>query len=150
MRRAATYIVFVLLVVGSGSLMGIMNLPGEWYQSLQKPSFNPPAWIFGPVWTVLYVMIGVAGARIWLKAPRSTPMALWLAQMILNLIWTPAFFGLHSPGFGLIVILPLLVLIFVFIAKAAAVDRAASLLFWPYALWVSFATLLNLSLFVLN
>ncbi|MDQ0455345.1 TspO/MBR family protein [Rhizobium paknamense] len=150
MRRAVPYAVFILVVVGLGSLMGLLNLPGEWYQSLQKPSFNPPAWIFGPVWTALYVMIGIAGARIWLLKPRSTPMALWLAQMVLNLLWTPAFFGLHSPGFGLVVIVPLLALILGFIVKAWPMDRLASVLFWPYAAWVSFASLLNLSLFLLN
>lgn len=84
MKNLTVYIVFVVAVVAVGALIGVNNVPGEWYQSLQKPFFNPPNWIFGPVWTTLYVMIGVAGARTWIRKPMGTRMRLWFTQMVLN------------------------------------------------------------------
>lgn len=150
MRSFLVHLAFILFTLGFGLLSGLANLPDEWYQSLDKPPFNPPAYVFGPVWTTLYVLIAIAGARIWLKAPASAAMQLWFGQMIFNLLWSPSFFGLQSPALGLAVILPLLALIAAFIAKAREIDRPASLLFVPYAAWVGFASLLNLSLFILN
>ena len=150
MKKILTYLAFIVLVTGIGALIGIMNIPGEWYQSLAKPSFNPPNWIFGPVWTTLYVLIGIAGARTWLVEGLSLRMKIWLAQMALNFLWSPAFFGLHSTGLGLVVILPMLAAIIAFIATSWRTDRVSALLFLPYLAWVGFATLLNLSLFILN
>lgn len=150
MRNVIVYSVFIVLVTGMGLLSGLTNIPGEWYQSLQKPWFNPPAWVFGPAWTVLYVLIGLAGARIWLKAPSSVAMQIWFAQWALNLLWSPFFFGLESPALGLAVILPMLAMILVFIVKARRIDQMAALLFVPYAGWVAFATVLNVAIFMLN
>lgn len=150
MKKLLIHLLFILLVVGLGALIGVANLPGGWYQSLAKPPFNPPNWIFGPVWTTLYVLIGLAGARAWLMAPASARTQLWFGQMALNFLWTPAFFGAESTLLGLIVILPLLVAILAFIRISWTTDRIGALLFFPYALWVGFATLLNLSLFLLN
>lgn len=150
MKKLLIHLLFILLVVGLGALIGVANLPGGWYQSLAKPPFNPPNWIFGPVWTTLYVLIGLAGARAWLMAPASARTQLWFGQMALNFLWTPAFFGAESTLLGLIVILPLLVAILAFIRISWTTDRIDALLFVPYALWVGFATLLNLSLFLLN
>ncbi len=150
MRKILTHIVFIALVVGLGIVSGLSNMPGDWYQSLQKPFFNPPGWVFAPVWTVLYILIGIAGARVWEKAPASAAMQLWFGQMIFNFLWSPAFFGLQSPAMGLLVIVPLLGLILAFIWQAHPLDRPASLLFLPYAAWVGFATLLNASLVLLN
>ncbi len=150
MRSLLIHLVFIVVTLGFGLLSGLANLPDEWYQSLDKPPFNPPAYVFGPVWTTLYVLIAIAGARMWLRAPASAAMQLWFGQMIFNLLWSPSFFGLQSPALGLVVILPLLGLIVAFIAKAWDIDRPSGLLFIPYAAWVGFASLLNLSLFVLN
>ncbi|RWX76755.1 tryptophan-rich sensory protein [Neorhizobium lilium] len=149
-RRILTHLVFIVGVVALGSLIGIFNIPGEWYQSLQKPPFNPPNWIFGPVWTALYVLIGMAGARTWITARTSARMTIWFVQMVLNFLWSPAFFGFEKPALGLVVIVPLLIAILAFIRASWPFDRIAAWLFVPYALWVAFATLLNTSIVVLN
>lgn len=150
MSKILSYILFIGFVVGAGLLSGLTNMPGEWYQSLEKPFFNPPSWLFGPVWTTLYVMIGVAGARIWQRAPKSAAMQLWFAQMALNLMWSPAFFGLQNPELALVVIAGMLLTIIAFMVKARPIDRLSTLLFVPYLAWVSFASVLNLSIAWLN
>ena len=81
--------VFLLVVIGVGALIGTQSTPGAWYEGLAKPPFNPPNWIFGPVWFALYVMIAVAGWRIWMIEPRSGAMKIWFAQMALNWAWSP-------------------------------------------------------------
>lgn len=141
---------FVLLTVGGGLLIGLLTLPGEWYASLQKPWFNPPDWLFGPVWTLLYVLIAIAGWRCWAVDRHGRAMAIWFAQLALNFLWSPIFFGAKLPSAALVVILLLLVAIAAFIAVVWQKDRSAGLLFVPYALWVAFATLLNLSIVWLN
>ncbi len=150
MSKILSYILFIGFVVGAGLLAGLTNMPGEWFQSLEKPFFNPPSWLFGPVWTTLYVLIGVAGARIWQRAPKSAAMQLWFAQMAFNLMWSPAFFGLQNPELGLVVIVGMLVTIIAFMVKARLIDRISTLLFVPYLAWVSFAGILNLSIAWLN
>lgn len=150
MSKILSYILFIGLVVGAGLLAGLTNTPGDWYQSLQKPFFNPPPWLFGPVWTTLYVLIGVAGARIWQRAPKSAAMQLWFAQMAFNLMWSPAFFGLQNPELALAVIAGMLVTIITFMVKARPIDRISTLLFAPYLAWVAFASLLNFSIVWLN
>lgn len=131
--------------------MGAANLPGAWYAGLQKPSLNPPNWIFGPTWTVLYVMIAVAGWRTYLQDKvTALPMQLWFAQMALNFMWSPTVFTLHSLAWGLAVILTMLVVIITFIVVQWLENRLAALLFIPYAAWVAFASLLNYYLFRLN
>ncbi|MGG2477542.1 TspO/MBR family protein, partial [Rhizobium sp. BR5] len=92
-------------------LIGVNNVPGEWYQSLQKPFFNPPNWIFGPVWTTLYVLIGIAGARTWISKLMGTRMRLWFTQMVLNFLWSPIFFGMQSPTGALVIIIPMFICI---------------------------------------
>ncbi len=150
MSKILSYILFIGFVVGAGLLSGLTNMPGEWYQSLEKPFFNPPSWLFGPVWTTLYVLIGVAGARIWQRAPKSAAMQLWFAQMAFNLMWSPAFFGLQNPELALAVIVGMLMTIIAFMIKARPIDGISSLLFVPYLAWVTFAGILNLSLAWLN
>lgn len=150
MKKILIYILFIVVVVALGALIGVANVPGDWYQSLNKPPFNPPNWIFGPVWTTLYVLIGVAGARTWLAAPSSSRMQIWFGQMALNFLWSPAFFGMESTLLGLIAIIPMLLLIIIFIQRSWKPDRISALLFLPYLAWVGFATLLNVSLFILN
>ncbi len=150
LRNYLSLAIFLVLVVGGGLVIGFITLPGEWYASLAKPPFNPPNWIFGPVWTVLYVLIAIAGWRIWEHNSHSTAMKLWVAQLILNFAWSPIFFGAQKPALGLVVILALLATIIWFIRDARRTDGLAAGLFVPYVLWVAFATMLNASIVALN
>ena len=147
MRRILIYAAFIIGVFGIGLAIGSVTRPDGWYAALAKPPFNPPNWIFGPVWSVLYVMIGIAGAR---SFERGGGLRLWLAQMVLNFAWTPAFFVLHRPGVALVIILGMLATIIAFIVTRWNADRISALLFVPYAAWVAFASLLNASIVVLN
>lgn len=150
MKKYSPLLLFLVLVVGGGSLIGIMNVPGEWYATLNKPSFNPPNWVFGPVWTVLYVLIAIAGWRVWQREDLREAMWVWWAQLGLNFLWSPVFFSLQSPGGALIVILAMLTAIVMFIRLVWNSDRVSGVLFLPYLAWVSFATLLTMAVFVLN
>jgi tryptophan-rich sensory protein len=140
----------VVLASVIGSAATVPQIPG-WYAGLVKPPFNPPNAIFGPVWTTLFAMMAYAAFRI-LRQPLQARWALiaYHVQLALNLLWSCVFFGLNSPLGGMAVILPLLAMIFATIAAFARIDRPSSLLLWPYAAWVSFATLLNLSIWWLN
>jgi benzodiazapine receptor len=149
-RSWLVYLLFIAFVVGVGGLIGTQVQPGVWYESLNKPPFNPPNWLFGPVWTALYVLIGIAGARIFLLAPKSGAMLAWVVQMALNFAWSPVWFGLQLIWPAFAVILGILAAILVFIVLARPIDRPASWLFVPYLAWVGFATLLNLSIGILN
>ncbi|WP_412050664.1 TspO/MBR family protein [Hoeflea sp. Naph1] len=148
--HALTLILFVVLTVAAGSLVGYSSIPGPWYQALQKPPFNPPNWIFGPVWTALYVLIGIAGARVFIRERGNWLPKIWFLQMALNLVWSPIFFTLHRPDLALAVLVAMLLAILTFIAMAWSRDRPSALLFLPYAAWVSFAGLLNGAIWWLN
>ena len=150
MNRHVSLILFLALVLGGGLVLGFLTTPGGWYAGLTKASFNPPAWLFGPVWTVLYVLIAVAGWRVWQRDRTGWPMKLWWAQLALNFLWTPVFFGAHRIGLALVVILLTLAAILGFIATARRLDRLAAWLFMPYAAWVAFASVLNGSIWMLN
>lgn len=141
---------FVVLVVGGGMLIGFLTAPGPWYEALAKPSFNPPNWLFGPAWTTLYVLIAIAGWRIWQRERSGRAMQLWGLQLGLNFLWSPVFFALHQIGLALLVVLLLLASILAFIAVAWNRDRIAAWLFVPYAAWVAFASALNAALWQLN
>ena len=145
-------VVFLLVVVGGGLAIGALTGPGEWFLQLRKPSFNPPNWLFAPVWTLLYVLIAVAGWRVWRRRDElgPLPMRFWVAQLLLNFLWSPVFFGAHRIGLALGVIVVLLLGILAFIVSTARRDGTAALLFVPYAAWVSFATALNAAFLVLN
>ncbi len=149
MRRAAIYVVFPIAVLGIGLLIGTVTRPDGWYAALAKPSFNPPGWVFGPVWTILYVLIAISGARTF-EGGAGRAFSLWLVQMALNFAWSPVFFGLHRPGIALLIIAALLVTILMFIAYRWRGDRVSATLFVPYAAWVAFASVLNASIVVLN
>ena len=151
MRDYILLAVFIVGVLGIGTLIGIKLAPGEWYASLAKPFFNPPNWIFGPVWTVLYVMIAIAGWRTVKQDTSGLQTTLWFTQMALNFLWTPVVFGLNLLWPGAVVILALAATIagFILVARNNG-DVVSSWLFAPYLAWVSFASLLNISLAVLN
>lgn len=141
---------FLVLVVGGGLLLGLLFTPGPWYAQLAKPPFNPPNWLFGPVWSILYVMVAVAGWRLWRRKPHGGAMRAWWLQLVLNFLWTPVFFGFNSAGLALLVILLLLGTIVMVMVLARPVDTAATWLFAPYLAWVAFASLLNASIWWLN
>jgi len=141
-------------------LVGIVGTPftisaiPNWYDALNKPFFAPPNWIFGPVWTILYFMIGVSFYLIWRQGFKNkkekTAGLYFLTQLGLNLIWTPIFFGLQAPLPGLIVNVALLGFIIMPLRHLYPLSKWAAYLLIPYLVWVSFATLLNAAIFVLN
>lgn len=150
MKNAFITAAFVLVSLGGGSLIGTFVQPGDWYAALNKPWFNPPNWVFGPVWSVLYILIGWAGSRVWIQDRRGAALRLWGLQMFFNFLWTPVFFGAQQIGLALVVLAILLGLIGAFIVKTWRVDRVSASLFLPYGIWVFFAGALNASLFILN
>jgi benzodiazapine receptor len=142
--------IFVVLVGGAGFAAGLLNPPGGWYAALAKPWFNPPNPVFAPVWSIIYLLVAVAGWRSWERDRNSTAMMLWWTQMALNLLWSPIFFTAHRPGVALAVILMLLAAILAFVARQWSDDRIAAALFIPYAAWVGFASALNFEIVRLN
>jgi benzodiazapine receptor len=150
MHRWLSLLGFLVLVIGGGIAVGHVTAPGEWYAGLAKPSFNPPGWIFGLVWTVLYVLIAVAGWHTFGRNRRGWPMRLWWVQLALNFLWSPVFFAAHEIGLALAIVLLMLATILAFIAMAWRQDRVTALLFLPYGIWVAFASVLNGAIFKLN
>ena len=150
MNRTLSLFLFFALVLGGGLALGFLSTPGEWYADLVKPSFNPPAWLFGPVWTALYILIAIAGWRAWQRDHTGWPIRLRWPQLVLNFLWAPVFFAAHQIGMALIIIVVLLATILAFIATSWRRDRVAALLFLPYSAWVAFATALNAAILMLN
>ncbi len=150
-RSVISLIVAVALPLIVGGVGGIATSSSvtTWYPSLNKPSFNPPGWIFGPVWTTLYVMMGVASWRVWRKGERQA-LSWYGIQLALNLLWSVLFFGLRQPGAALVEIVVLWAAILVTAVKFARVDTLAGVLMVPYQLWVSFAAILNGAIWWLN
>lgn len=135
-----------------GSYFTAPSIP-TWYASLNKPTFNPPNWLFGPVWTLLYILMGISFYLIWNKqTKKDRPQAYkyYFAQLILNSIWSIVFFGIKRLDLALIVIVVLWFLILKTIIAFRQMNKTSSNLLIPYILWVSFATLLNFSLYILN
>lgn len=150
MTKWTIRIAFLILVMGGGILIGTLTAPGAWYAALNKPVFNPPNWIFAPVWTTLYLLIAMAGWRQYEARDHGSLLPLWWAQLILNFLWSPAFFVLQLPWLALVVIAALWAIIVLFIRGTWRWDRPSAVAFIPYLAWVSFATVLNLSIAVLN
>ena len=146
----------LLLPFLAGGIGSYFTAPAidTWYSTLEKPFFNPPNFVFGPVWSVLYLMMGISLYLVWSKKTkskvRSRGLQFFLAQLVLNTLWSVVFFGLKSPLLGLIVIVALLVMIIFTVKYFLKVSRNAGLLLLPYLAWVCFATLLNLFIFLLN
>jgi len=143
-------VVFLVIVVAGGGAIGAFTAPGAWFAALVKPSFNPPNWLFGPVWTLLYLAIASAGWRCWQRQRDGIAMKIWIAQLAVNFSWSPIFFSAQRIDLALGVIVILLALILAFIAATRRQDRVSALLFVPYAAWVAFATVLNASILYLN
>ena len=144
---------FLILCLGVGGFSGYFTATGvkTWYPNLEKPSFNPPNSIFGPVWTLLYIMMAVAAWRVWSAGSDTTfALVLFAVQLALNFAWSFIFFNAHRLGMALADIVLLWLAIAATIAAFAFIDSLAAWLLAPYIAWVSFATLLNASIWRLN
>lgn len=159
LRSVRSAILFVLciaipLVIGMiGSVFTVNNIP-TWYTALNKPAFNPPNWVFGPVWTILYILMGISLYLI-LRGGVDKPLVrqgiiLFAIQLVANLLWSIIFFGMHAIFFAFIDILVLFILIVATIVTFFRVSRPAGLLLVPYLCWVGFASVLNAMIWVLN
>lgn len=140
---------FILVTFGA-PLAGVASPPGDWYASLAKPEWNPPAWIFGPVWTLLYLLMAVAAWMVWKRAGWRRPLWLYLMQLALNAAWTPVFFGAHQIGWALVEIIALWTAILMTMLAFLRVNKAAGWMMAPYLAWVTFAAFLNFTLWRLN
>jgi len=143
------------LLVGYFSGMVTRDSITTWYPTLVKPSFNPPNWVFAPVWTILYIMMGVAGGMVWNRLkqdPENVKKAFtfFIIQLALNAAWSVIFFYFHNPFLALIEVILFWLLIFETHIQFKKIDKTAGLLFIPYLAWVSFATVLNASIWWLN
>ncbi len=155
-KRGALHGALAVAAVGTASVLGqLATYPNlvPWYAGLVKPSFNPPNWVFGPVWTSLYLLMAFAAWRI-LRLPPSpakrNALMLFAAQLVLNAAWSWMFFAAHSPALGMINIVPQLMVILATIGTFYRLDRLAALCLVPLALWVAFATALNFEIWRLN
>ena len=136
-----------------GSIFTTAAIP-TWYAALQKPPFSPPNWLFAPAWVTLYLLMGIAAFLIWRQGlgqkEVKTALVIFLVQLVLNALWSVVFFGLESPLYGMVVIIALWVVILLTILRFFKLSTAAGALLLPYILWVSFAAVLNVSIWVLN
>jgi tryptophan-rich sensory protein len=148
-QQALVLLGFIVLTF-LAPLAGAFTPPGAWYQTLNKPSWNPPPWIFGPVWTLLYLGMAVAAWLVWKRGGQGQALRLYVVQLALNAAWTPVFFGAHQLGAAFIVIVCMWIAIFLTQRAFQAVSRPAGLLLVPYLAWVSFASVLNFTLWRLN
>ena len=141
------------LITFAAAALGGWFMPGEWYAQLKKPAWNPPGWIFGPVWTALYTMMAVAAWLVWRRggwAVQRKALAWFLVQLVLNALWSPLFFGWKNPDLAFAEIVLLWVAIFGTLLAFWKAHRAAGALLLPYLAWVSFAAVLNFTLWQLN
>ena len=155
MKKLSILILFLFLsftVAVFGSYFTASSV-STWYVTLKKPSFNPPGWIFGPVWTILYILIAISGWLIWLETSNKNVkiiMVCFFIQLFLNALWSPLFFGLKNPGLAFLEICFLWLSIAVYIFLSRNVSFKATLLFLPYWGWVTFASILNFFIWRMN
>ncbi len=148
-------IVCVVVCLGLGSASGLLagSATTEWYNRLVKPSFQPPPWVFGPAWSLLYTLMGIALARVWNavdSTSKSRALVIFGVQFVLNLLWSPVFFGMENPKAALVIIVLMWIFIVATIRAFGKTDKTAAYLLIPYLLWVSFASLLNAAIVYLN
>lgn len=139
-----------LAACGAAAATGAMFQPGDWYKNLNKPRWTPPDWLFPVAWTVLYLSMSVAAARVAMAGESGQALALWSVQIALNTLWTPVFFGLRRMGAGLVIISLLWLAVAATMLAFWQVDALAGLLFAPYLLWVTVAGALNRSVWMRN
>ena len=143
---------FIGLCFLVGSVAGKVTDPNvsTWYESLRRPPGTPPNWVFPVVWSFQYLLIGTAAWMVWREPNHKRALWIWGWGLFFNFLWSPAFFGLHSPGLGLVAILPLLATIVLCIRAFARIKPLAAALLVPYLIWGSYAAYLNIGFFVLN
>lgn len=155
MKNILALLGFIALCLAAGALGAAVTAPAiaSWYPTLVKPSFNPPNWIFGPMWTTLYVLMAIAAWLVWRRAgfaAARTAMLLFVGQLVLNSLWSLLFFGLHRIDLALVDVVLLLVAIAATTLAFRRHSATAALLLLPYLAWVSFATALNFAIWRLN
>jgi translocator protein len=132
------------------ALSGAVFKPGDWYKRLRKPSWNPPNWLFGPAWAVLYICIAIAGYLVWSEVGFGTAMAVYGVQLVTNAAWSGLFFGMQRPDYGFYGIAALWLSILACIVVFAPISATAMWLMIPYISWVTFAGFLNWNLWRMN
>jgi translocator protein len=156
MSNVVKLFVSIVIPVAVGATAGLFTATGvdSWYQTINKPSWNPPSWIFAPVWTSLYVMMGIAFYLVWKsdnsEVLKKTAISLFAVQLILNFFWSFIFFNQQQPGWALVEIIAMWIFILLTIFAFAQVSKPAAWLLVPYISWVSFATVLNYTIWQLN
>ncbi|MEY4483787.1 MAG: hypothetical protein RL693_1239 [Verrucomicrobiota bacterium] len=151
-RQILSLIGWLVLCFSAAASAVFVSVDG-WYAALQKPSWNPPAWLFGPAWTLLYVMMAVAAWLVWREGgwkAQGRALRLFVGQWFLNALWTPLFFGLHLPGWAFVEISLLWVMIALTLSQFWRVRKAAGILLLPYLAWVTFAATLNFVIWRMN
>jgi benzodiazapine receptor len=143
-------LIVFLAIVAAAAATGIQFRPGEWYETLVKPGWTPPNWLFPPVWTALYIMIAIAGWRVWQAQGLGRATIIWAIALALNAVWSYIMFGQHQIALAAVDIVALWLAIVAFIVVASSVDTLATVLFVPYLVWVSYAAALNLAILRLN
>lgn len=141
---------FLLITFCAAATGAFTGMPGAWYAGLQKPAWDPPPWLFGPAWTLLYTLMAVAAWRVWKRTGFTRPLGLYFIQLALNAAWTPLFFGAHALGWAFAELLALWVAILLTWQSFRKVDAVAGWLFVPYLAWVTFAGSLNFAVWRLN
>lgn len=151
-RQTFALIGWLALCFAATGTAAFVSIDG-WYAALQKPSWNPPAWVFGPAWTVLYISMAVAAWLVWRQGgwkAQGRALGLFLVQWVLNALWTPLFFGLHRPGLAFAEIVILWLAIAATLAAFWRINKVAGALLVPYLAWVTFAAALNFAIWRLN
>jgi len=155
-RNIVKLVVSIIACQCAGVIGSVFTTPAipNWYAAIEKPAFTPPSWLFAPAWITLYLLMAIAAFLIWRKGLGEegvkTALVIFLVQLVLNALWSLVFFGLQSPLYGMVVILVLWIAILLTIIKFFKLSTAAGALLLPYILWVSFASILNISIWVLN
>jgi len=156
MKKALGILVFVVICELAGVIGSVATAPSipGWFAGLAKPAFNPPNWVFAPVWTILYALMALAAYLVYEKGPRErrvrTALVVFILQLVLNVLWSIIFFGAHQILGAVVVIVLLWAMILATILLFSRISKAAAYLLVPYILWVSFAAVLNISFSILN
>jgi len=156
MSKILKLVVSILICQGVGVMGAFFTSPAipTWYATLEKPRFNPPNWLFAPVWTILFLLMGVSLYLIWSKGLENkkakTALFIFVLQLILNILWSILFFGLQSPLYAFIEIIILWLAILLTIISFFKISKTSAYLLLPYMLWVSFAAILNFSIMIIN
>lgn len=152
-KRSSLALAGWVVLTFAAAAMGGLFLPGEWYARLQKPAWNPPNWIFGPVWSSLYTIMAVATWLVWRRggfAGQRAALSFFLVQLFFNALWSPLLFGLHQPGLAFVDLLLLWLSLLATVAAFWKARRFAGAMLLPYLAWVTFAGALNLAIWRLN